>query len=201
MTTYRERREARADRLEGWAAKREQRAAADLARARQMGDAIPFGQPILVGHHSEGRDRRYRDRIHNTYGRAFESQEKAESMASRAASIRDQAAGAIYSDDPDAIERLEERIAKLEAERDAIKAYNASARKAAKTGGTGDESLLLPAQRRDLASARRHSAYSLGKGDAMPAYHLSNLSGNIKRQRDRLAQLKRAAATAAAEGD
>jgi hypothetical protein len=32
--------------------------------AHRMADAIPFGQPILDGHHSEGRDRRYRDRIH-----------------------------------------------------------------------------------------------------------------------------------------
>ncbi|MEE8059026.1 MAG: DUF3560 domain-containing protein [Pseudomonadales bacterium] len=36
-------------------------------RAKDMAPVIPFGQPILVGHHSEHRDRRYRDRIHNTF--------------------------------------------------------------------------------------------------------------------------------------
>ena len=43
-----------------------------------MASAIPFGQPILVGHHSEGRDRRYRDRIHNTFGKAFATMDKAD---------------------------------------------------------------------------------------------------------------------------
>lgn len=100
--------------------------------------------------------------------------------------IEDQLAGAIYSDDPDAVEQLRARIAKLEAERDRIKAFNASCRK-----GQPDESLLDERQRRGLESVRRHSAYSLSKGGGMPAYALSNLSGNISRQKKRLEALER----------
>lgn len=184
--TYRERREARADRLDEWAEKREAKAAADLERARDMASVIPFGQPILVGHYSEGRDRRYRGRIDSTYRRAFESADKAESMSSRAAGIRGQLERSIYSDDADAIERLTERIAELEAERDQIKAENAAFRKA---------------HRAELKSL---TAYERDQAMPHPAYRVTNLSGNIKRNRDRLValttQAERSAASAAAGG-
>ena len=186
--TYRDRREARADRLEGWADKRETRGTAALDRAHEMASAIPFGQPILVGHYSAHRDMNYRNRIGATMDRGIADTRKADEMRTKAGNIRAAADHAIYRDDDDAIERLTERIAGLEAERERIKAYNASCRV-----GAPDESLLSARQRADLASVRRHSAYSLGKRGEMPAYHLSNLGGNITKQRARLAQLKRAA--------
>ena len=190
MSTYRERREAKAQRLAEWAAKREAKAEQALNQARGMADAIPFGQPILLGHHSQGRDQRYRARIGSTYDRAFEHANKAEDMARRAAGIESQLAGSIYSDDPDAIEALQARIAGLEAERDRIKAYNVSCRK-----GAPDESLLTDKDRADLETVKRYAPYQLGKGGAFPAYKLSNLNGNITRNRQRLEQLSRAAAS------
>lgn len=168
MSTYRERREARAERLRGWAEKRETTAAADIERARTMASVIPFGQPILVGHHSERGDRNYRGRIDRTYERGFESAKKAESMNSRAGTIEDQLARSIYSDDPDAIEQLEKRLELLEAERETIKTENAAFRKAHRA-----ELAALTAYQRDQAMPHR-------------GYELSNLTGNIKRNRDRL---------------
>lgn len=188
---YRERQEAKADRLAEWAAKRAEKAEASLTQARAMGEAIPLGQPILVGHHSERADRRYRGRIDSTYRKAFEHGQKAESMAARSAGITAQLDRSIYSDDHDAIDRLNERIAELEAERDRVKAYNASCRQAAKSGGTGDLSLLDDRQRADILSTAKVCPYQIGPGGAFPAYHLSNLSGNIKRYRDRLAEVER----------
>lgn len=188
MSTYRERREARAERLKGWADKREVRAEAELGTARSIGEHIPFGQPILVGHHSERGHRRDLNRINGAMRRSAESSEKAASMKSRAANIEAQLDVAIYDDDPDAIERLTERLAALEAERDRIKAYNASCRK-----GSPDTSRLTEEERRDLASIARVAAYQLGKGGSFPSYKLSNLSGNIKRNRDRLTRLQAAA--------
>lgn len=170
--TYRERREAKAERLAEWAEKREAKATADLDRARTMGDLIPFGQPVLVGHHSEKRDRSYRNKIGNTYDRAFEHASKAEDMARRSASIEGQLARSIYDDDPDAIEQLQARIARLESERDAIKSANSAYRKAHKT---------------ELANM---SVYERNQTIPYPPYHLQNLSGNIKRNRDRLAMLE-----------
>lgn len=35
-------------------------------KAKTLGEQIPFGQPILIGHHSEGRMRRHAARIRPT---------------------------------------------------------------------------------------------------------------------------------------
>lgn len=62
-----DRAERQQERAEALTAKAEQQAAAALAaheHARELADQIPFGQPILIGHHSEGRMRRHAGRIH-----------------------------------------------------------------------------------------------------------------------------------------
>ena len=187
MSTYRERREARAERLRGWADKRETRGTAAVDRAADMASVIPFGQPMLTDHYSYRRDRNYRTRIADTFDRGYADLTKANEMRSRADNIEAAADHAIYSDDPDAIERLTERIAELEAERARIKAFNASCRR---TPG-GDASLLDDRQRAQLDSVRRHSAFQLGKQGQMPGYALINLGGNIRRQQQRLDALRR----------
>ena len=119
--------------------------------------------------------------------RSIEHTAKAESMTARANGIEAQLDRSIYSDDADAIEKLQERVDALEAERTRIKAYNASCRK-----GAPDTSLLDATQRAELASCIRLTPYNCPKGQ-MPAYVLSNLGGNITRNRKRLEQLRRAA--------
>ena len=105
MTT-RERRAARADRLREWAAKREQKAAASFHHADQISERFAFGQPILVGHHSERGARRDQERMHNAMHAGVEHMNKAADMSSRAAGIERQLDEAIYSDDDNAIDRL-----------------------------------------------------------------------------------------------
>lgn len=180
---------ARAVRLRGWAEGREAKAAAALSDAHDRAAVIPFGQPILAGHHSEGRDRRYRAGIVRKTEQGFAHADKARDMASRAANIEAAAERAIYSDDPDAVEQLAERIANLEAQRDRIKRYNAACRKASKAGGTGDLSILDDAQRAEIATIARVCAYQVRPGGGFPAYVTSNLSGQISRNRKRLAAL------------
>ena len=171
--TYRERREARAERLRGWAEKREQKSAALHDQADRLASVIPFGQPILVGHHSEGRDRRYRARIGATMDRAVENDRTARRMAATADEIERQARNAIYSDDPDAPERLAEKIGRLEAQRDAIKAANAEYRKAHRA-----ELAALTAYQRDHALPHR-------------SFETTNLTANIGRLRKRLEGMTR----------
>jgi hypothetical protein len=172
MMTYRERREAKADRLRGWAEKREAKAAQSFERVEQIAGMIPMGQPILRGHHSQGRAEKDQTRIHNGIHAGVEHARKAEQMQSRAANIEAAADHAIYSDDPDAIERLRERITQLELEREQIKTANAAYRKAHKDGLKG----LTPYQRDQVMPHR--------------SYELTNLGGNITRNRKRLAQLE-----------
>lgn len=180
MATRRERLEARRKRREEWASSR-QRHAKSLERQNEplIRDWAFVTQP---GHIPE------RARVIRREERAWEDRKMAAHHEMKAAGLADQLDRSIFSDDADAVQQLEARIANLEAERDRIKQYNASCRK-----GFPDESLLDEAQRRNLESVRRHSPYQLGKNGAMPAYVLSNLGGNIKRNRDRLKDLQRRA--------
>lgn len=183
MSTYRERREARAERLRGWAEKREVKAEAQLTSQPEIRHDWAFiTQP---GHIPA------RARMNAADDRACASLRKAESMNSRAAGIEAQLAGAIYSDDENAVEALEARIEKLEAERDRVKAFNASCRK-----GQPDWSLINEREKRDLVRTAQVAAYSVtgrdGKFKGFPGYHLTNLGGNINRNRKRLEELRKA---------
>ena len=179
--TYRERREARAERLRGWAEKREQAAGAVLAAHEiYRGDTAFNTQPGRIP---------LRSRVIAQDERAFASLQKARSMAGRADGIESQLAGAIYSDDPDAIEQLRARLATLEAERDRVKAFNATCRK-----GAPDWATLTESEKRGLLRTAEVCSYQVirnGKFRGFPGYHLTNLSGNIARNRARLEQLER----------
>jgi hypothetical protein len=52
--------------------------------ARELGERIPFGQPILVGHHSEGRMRRHAQRVHDAMNTAVTTTHQAEETQRRA---------------------------------------------------------------------------------------------------------------------
>jgi DNA polymerase III delta prime subunit len=165
--TYRDRREAKADRLREWAEKREVSASAVLASHEIYRGDIAFNtQP---GHIP------LRARVIAQDDRAFESLAKAREMTQRADNIEAAAANAIYSDDPDAIERLTEKLTRLEAEREQVKSENAAFRKVHRA-----ELKLLTAYGRDQAMPHR-------------AYVGTNLSGVISNTRKRLEQLQRSA--------
>lgn len=179
MTT-RERKERKADQLREWAEKRETAAVATLKQTEHFrGDHAFNTQP---GHIPE------RARIIAREDRAVESLNKAAGMNGRANGIESQLDRSIYSDDTDAVARLRERIATLEAEREAIKTYNASARKAKATHG--DLSLLSAAQRSALMSAITYQPYACKYGQ-FPAYASSNLGSEITRYRKRLEEAER----------
>jgi len=101
----------RANRLEARAGRLDASAVAMSGRAREMADAIPFGQPMMPDHHSYGRDRRYRERMGRTMDKAVATGREAKDAARRAASSR--AAQEHRLAAPATIRR----IAKLEADR------------------------------------------------------------------------------------
>lgn len=185
--TYRDRREARAARLRSWAESREARAAALHDRADELASVIPFGQPILAGHHSQGRDTRYRARIGATMDRAVENDRKAREMAAKAANIEAATAAAIYDDDADAVPALRAKLERLEAERARWKAYNAACRKAGERTPAALE-LLDAGQLRTLGSMA--NAGQLRANGSAPSYASSNLTGRIGQLRKRLERLE-----------
>ena len=162
--TYRDRREARAERLTNGPGNARTAPRPSSRPASRSGVTIAFNtQP---GHIP------FRAKLIAREDRAHESVAKAASMRSRADGIEGQLATSIYDDDPDAIGQLRERIARLEAERDAAKAVNAAYRKEHKA-----ELAAMGKWERDQAMP-------------YPGYHFQNLSGNLSRQRARLARLE-----------
>lgn len=182
--TTRERKAAKADRYREWADSRDSKAEQSFRKADEVASLIPMGQPILVGHHSEGRHRRDVGRIESGMRNGVEHSRKAESHRQKADGIERQLGNSIYSDDTDAVERLEAKIADLEAQRERIKAYNKSCRR-----GEPDFSLLDDKQRDDLKTIAKVASFQLGDNGEFPKYVLSNLGGNIRRNKKRLEQL------------
>jgi len=83
----RERAKAKAERIGEYAINAERRSSEAFGKANMSEGAtgIPFGQPILVGHHSEGKHRRTIERADRAMGKACEESKKAERYESRAA--------------------------------------------------------------------------------------------------------------------
>jgi hypothetical protein len=119
---YEQRKAARIDRLKARAAGLTVEAARRDVRSHDIGRNIPFGQPILVGHHSERRHRNAIDKMHNASRKAYELRQAAEEAARRAEAA--ESSNAISSDDPKAVEKLTQKLAGLENLRDHIKAEN-----------------------------------------------------------------------------
>ena len=116
----RQSRENRAERLLERAENKRKEAEAVTGQAMKMASIIPMGEPIHIGHHSERRDRNYREKIGNKMRKGAELSDYADELERRAkASARNTA---IYADAIDPVADIDEKIAKLEAERKAIKA-------------------------------------------------------------------------------
>jgi hypothetical protein len=174
--TYRERRERRAERLRGWAEKREQAAVAVFKAGELYTSDIAFNtQPGSFP---------FRKRLIAREDRAHESLRKAHRMESRADGIEDQLDRSIYSDDPDAIQALEKRISELEAKRDHMKRVNVAFRKgdAALAEATGRTLEQAAAMRADI------SGYSWQRQPY--SFELKNLTADIARNKKRLDTLR-----------
>jgi Domain of unknown function (DUF3560) len=82
-----ERAEERAERFAGYADNAATRSDSRSKAGHQMLDAIPMGQPILVGHHSEKRDRAYRNRAFDNLEKSFREADKAAHWTDRSAAV------------------------------------------------------------------------------------------------------------------
>ena len=179
---YSERQEAKKERLEASAQKALTEARAASESASRKASVIPFGQPILVGHHSEKRDRNFRNSISKGFKKSFELSKKAEHYERRAAAV---GTGGISSDDPEAVAKLKEKLEKLERDQDNMKKINALVRK---NNQSGIEALGYTAEQ---AAAFFKPDFCGRVG--FPSYALTNNNANIKRIKDRITELSKAA--------
>jgi hypothetical protein len=100
MNDFESERAAKAARFRQLAEKHENIATGRHFAARQRLEMIPLGQPILAGHHSEKRHRKYLNRIDRHFAEAKEHHDKAEYFRRRAAAAESNVL--IFSDAPDA---------------------------------------------------------------------------------------------------
>lgn len=186
---YQDRREERADRLEQRAAAAEAASAAAYKTAHDIGHNIPMGQPILVGHHSEAHHRRDLDKIDRNMHKSVAESEKASYYQGRAEAARSNKT--ISSDDPDAVQKLTDKLTKMQAAQDRDKAMNAHYRKH-KTMKGFDGISDDHAARADAQLAEQDaSPYSTGRHLPVPSYILSNRNAEMNRLKKRLSQLQK----------
>lgn len=190
--TRREKLERKADRRMEWAQSRETKArsnwkAGDLSESKT---GIPFGQPILVGHHSEGRHRRTLERAHRAMDRAIENEKMADLHRSKAAGIESMLNKTIFSDDPDAVDALEARIKAHDAERTMNNNINKIIRKKPRAEKTPEKIAALVSLGMSEAVAEKLFEPDCTGNIGIPAYVNQNLGGRIKADRDRLKTVK-----------
>lgn len=184
---YEQRKAARIERLKTRAEKShaESERRFDAARAAVAG--IPPGQPILVGHHSEGRHRAALSRHDTNMRKAIDADKQAATLAGRAAAA--EANTAISSDDPAAADKLTAKIAAAEKRRAAMKAVNAAHKKFLKKPESLDATDLTEATKKQIREYV--PAYSWEPHPFAP-YQFSNLGANIRRMKQRLTSLAQA---------
>lgn len=188
MNSYEAKQERRRERLEAAAERADRLSAAMYKSAKAAADVIPFGQPILVGHHSEQRDRNYRARFNRKFERSFELTKKAQYLRGLAASV---GSGGISSDDPEAVVKLREELAKLENLQRLMKLANAAIRREKKNGEAAQLSAIMKVLGCDESRARKLLEPDFCGRIGFADYQTKNNGANIRRIEARIASLAR----------
>lgn len=130
MNEYEQRQQERAERYKDLSNKAKTQSKQSFDKSIELSRVLPFGQPILVGHHSEGAHRNLIKKMDNAMHTSAKLQDKAEYYKNKAESALNN--NTISSDDPYAIKKLKLKLKLLEQQRTKIKEYNKEARKQGK---------------------------------------------------------------------
>lgn len=190
MTTRAERIERNQDRNEARAERAQGRADDALARSSALVEHIPFGQPILVGHHSEGGHRSALRKSHAALGRFVEEKSKASRYRTAAASAD---RTGISIEDSDAQELLGKKIAGLEADQVQMKAINRIVRSKPKNELIDVKLAKIVELGFTEATARKIFSPDFAGRVGIPSYMLTNNNANIKRLKGRQIEIDRLA--------
>ena len=179
MNAYEQKQDARRERLEAAAARAEAASDTAYAAARAATAGIVFGQPILVGHHSEKRHRRDIARSDAAMRKSVQASKQAAELARRAATV---GTGGISSDDPDALDKLADKRTDLERERDAMKSANAYYKAHKTLDGWNGPAELAAKGRVTLRVTPYHGA-------PFPPFSLTNIGARIRQAAKRAATI------------
>jgi len=176
MNAYEEKQEAKRERLRARAERKMTTGQNLIHRAHSELGQIPFGQPILVGHHSERPMRNMIARNHARIDRGFEEINRAREFDRRADAV---GTGGVSQDDPNAIAKLKVKLAEFQAEKTRWQAIIKAMRASVKHPGALD---LLNLTEGELRTIEHCPWY---------AQRLSpNFNANIRRVEKRIAELE-----------
>lgn len=156
-------------------------------KAHEIGSYIPMGQPILVGHHSEKRHRRDIEKIDNNMRRSIEADKKQKYYQGRAEALLSNTA--ISSDDPNALDKLQEKLDNLKGLQELMKDANKIIRhkKHAPAEKVGQ---LVEMGLTEERATKLMNAGNFG-GPGFPSFRITNNGANIRRIEERVKHLQR----------
>lgn len=179
MEDYNTRKQNRIYRYKARSQQAAQNSKSKMEASTGMLSGIPAGQPVLVGHHSEKSHRRLLEKSHNLMGASIREGDKAGYYADKARAAEQNTA--ISSDDPDALGKLQSKLAGLEEKQEQMKALNKHYKKHSSCKGfpgISDEE----AEKMDAA---------IGSGSPYPHYKLTNNGATIRSTKKRIENLQR----------
>lgn len=194
-SNYEERKSRRIERFKELAAKNEAKSDQEFKRASEMASIIPLGQPILVGHHSEKKDRNYRNRIDNVARQGVASGRKAEYYEEKARAAENNTA--ISSDDPEALAKLKDKLDAMQALQELMKATNKIVKNKKLSHEDKVASIVELGVKEVHAANLLQSDYCGRVG--FPSYRLQNNNQNITRVKMRIKELESTSTMVSAE--
>lgn len=181
-----EKKEARIERYEELAQKAEQASQDAYQMSNRAVENIPTWQPILIGHHSERKHRAALERSHNAMRRSIALDEKADYYREKAKAAENN--DAIYAEDDDAVERLEEKITNLET----LQRHMKDANKIFKSNKLTEDQKIAELSKLGIDEGRTRQMLAgdflgrIGYAD----YQLQNNNAVIRNAKKRLEQVK-----------
>ncbi len=163
-------------------AEQNQKKAIELAEydQQEMEHSFPFGQPILVGHHSERRQRNALKKSEARMHKAKDLFEKAEYYEQKANTT----STAISSDDPDAIKKLYEKLSQLEERHALMKHVNQVFRK------SGLDAVMVMELPKDMMALMLQERKFKTADEPPFTYHIPNSNACIKSTKARINALE-----------
>ena len=187
-TNFEERRQARIERYQELAQKAEEEANRRIHSPWVNAVIDMGGEPVKMGHHSERRHRAILKRADRDVQKAVENWKKAEyyrQKAKAAASNR-----TIYSDDPQALEKLREKLRRLEESHEEGKRLNAEYRR---VKGDIDKMNIPEDLKKEYKEAKAKWFMGPDNWRPYPSFAVKNTNAEIRRIKERIAALEQAA--------
>jgi len=192
MNDYETKKQERINRYEELAERAENNSRARRQQFKDMMSFIPFGQPILVGHHSEKRDRAYRARAGSKMDKSITEHNRAQHYRDKADAARKNKT--ISSDDPEAVQKLKTKTDQAEKLQEIMKAANRIVRSKPKNERTPEKiTQLVNLGIKETRAGQLFEKDFTGR-PGFPDYVLTNNNANIRRMKQRLAELETSAA-------